>query len=105
MASARPTAVVALTLCLVTACSAATDQPTGEPDPLSRRPSAVPAQQRLGELQAAVDAWQRADDLAAARSAAEAARNLVTGPEVTGYGDLDGDGSIRGRQRDRPAAR
>ncbi len=40
--------------------------------------------------------WEDAPTLAAAKAAAEQAVNLITGPHVTGYGDLDGNGTITG---------
>lgn len=51
---------------------------------------------RVRAIAAAVDAWQEAADLPAARAAAEEARNLVLGPAGPGYGDSDGDGTVRG---------
>lgn len=51
---------------------------------------------RLLELDAAVTAWASASTLAQAKTAAETAANLVTGPDVGGYGDLDGDGHTGG---------
>lgn len=60
-------------------------------------PSDVAAvDQRIGHIQIAVKQWQDAASLPAAKAAAEAAHNLVTGPGVTGYGDLDGDGTVNG---------
>ena len=60
----------------------------------SSTPPAVSA--RLVALDAAVTAWESAGTLAQAKAGAETARNLVTGPDVMGYGDLDGDGYTGG---------
>ena len=54
---------------------------------------------RLEELDAALTSWAGAATLDDARAAAEAARNLVTGPDVEGYGDADGDDSVSGANR------
>lgn len=53
---------------------------------------------RLESLDAAMRAWSDASSLAEAMSAAETARNLVTGPGVPSFGDSDGDGRIGGAQ-------
>ncbi len=54
---------------------------------------------RTDAIQAAVAAWAEAATLPDARAAAEGARNLVTGADVSGYGDLDGDGEAMGASR------
>lgn len=101
MKAALPTGLAAVTLCLVSSCAASSETvqaqraaPAGSS--ATTGSPAAPVRQRLDDLQAAVDSWQRADDLAAAKAAAETARNLVTGPDVTGYGDVDGDGRTGG---------
>lgn len=106
MKSVLSTGLAAATLCLVASCAASSQtvqaQSVGPADSTQADSSATasslaaPVQQRLDDLQAAVDGWQRAGDLAAAKAAAETARNLVTGPDVNGYGDLDGDGRTGG---------
>jgi len=89
--------LVALTLCLGAACAASSDTDDARSrDSATTVSLAVSVRQRLDELQAAVGDWQRADDLASAKAAAETARNLVTGPDVNGYGDGDGDGRTGG---------
>jgi len=95
------TGLAAVTLCLLASCAASSETvqaQTAAPADSSAtaRSLAAPVPQRLQDLQAAVDGWQRADDLAAAKAAAETARNLITGPDVNGYGDLDGDGRTGG---------
>ena len=70
-------------LLAVAACGAPSTP--GAP-PISKSP-AVSA--RLVALDAAVTAWASAGTLTQAKAAAEAVRNLVTGPNVMGYGDLD----------------
>lgn len=95
------TALAALLACLLTSCASGSDT-IGVPavaeadDSASPGSPDAPIEQRLAALQAAVDGWQQADDLPSAKAAAETARNLITGPDVTGYGDLDGDGRTGG---------
>jgi hypothetical protein len=82
---------------LVASCSSGSDTiPTPPADQADDSASSARVEQRLAALQAAVDSWERADDLTSAKAAAETARNLVTGPDVTGYGDSDRDGRIGG---------
>lgn len=99
------TGLAAATLCLVASCvaSSQTEAQSAAPADSAQTDSSntagsltAPVRQRLDDLQAAVDGWQRAGDLDAAKAAAETARNLVTGPDVNGYGDLDGDGRTGG---------
>jgi hypothetical protein len=52
--------------------------------------------ERLDEIGALVERWSSSDDSAEIRAAAEAAANLVVGPNGPGYGDRDGDGEIAG---------
>lgn len=97
MKSVLSTGLAALTLCLIASYAGPSDTDdaqSGDSATTVSLPASV--QQRLDELQAAVDGWQRADDLASAKAAAETVRNLVTGPDVNGYGDLDGDGRVGG---------
>jgi len=51
---------------------------------------------RLQAIDALVNDWRTAPTLEAAHSAAEAAANLVVGPNGPDYGDRDGDGVIGG---------
>lgn len=80
--------------------SAAVGPPSADPTPgtaaVGPGTADATARARLERLDAAVDAWARADDVAAAHAAAEAARNLVSGPDGPFYGDADGDGEIAG---------
>lgn len=82
--------VVPIVLVLLGACSG--DDATTD----ASSPEVVAVSDRLAELDDAVRAWDASDDLAAARAAAEAAANLVVGPNGPGYGDRDGDGEIAG---------
>ena len=59
-----------------------------------RQPRAESTDQRLDRIAAAVRAWRQASDLGTARRHAEAARNLIVGPNGPGYGDADGDGTV-----------
>ncbi len=51
---------------------------------------------RLELLGASVDEWRDASSIEEAHAAAEAAANLVVGPNGPGYGDRDGDGTVDG---------
>lgn len=51
---------------------------------------------RLDSIDAVVAQWRTAPTLAAAQAAAEAAANLVVGPNGPGYGDRNGDGVVGG---------
>ena len=55
---------------------------------------AVPA--RVDALADQVDRWRNASELTAAFGAAEAAANLIVGPDGPGYGDRNGDGIVEG---------
>jgi hypothetical protein len=81
---------------LLASCSSGSDTIPTPPAEADDSASSAPVEQRLAALQTAVDLWEAADDLTSAKAAAETARNLVTGPDVTGYGDADGDGRIGG---------
>jgi hypothetical protein len=74
---------------LLGACGTATDQTT-------TAPTATEVQSRLDAISGFVTTWQQAGDLASATTAAEAAANLVVGPNGPGYGDRNGDGEISG---------
>jgi len=52
--------------------------------------------ERVDAIGAAVEAWGDAATLPQAKASAEAALNLVVGPDGPGYGDSDGDGVIQG---------
>jgi len=51
---------------------------------------------RVEEISEHVDTWRSAEDLIEATAAAEAAANLVVGPNGPGYGDRNGDGRVDG---------
>lgn len=53
-------------------------------------------QERLDEIADHVSVWPSSDDPAEVMAAAEAAANLVVGPNGPDYGDRDGDGEIAG---------
>lgn len=97
----RTAAPAVLMAFLLSSCAAASDAVGTPPAAEAGHGSvtgglAAPVQQRLAALQAAVDVWERADDLPTAKAGAETARNLVTGPDVSGYGDVDEDGRTGG---------
>jgi len=56
--------------------------------------------ERLDAINVAVTQWRSAETLAEAKAGAEAARNFVVGPTGPGYGDVDGDGTIRGENEE-----
>lgn len=86
--SAGAAAGGALVAALIAACSSTSAAtPAADVDAASAR---------VDEIQSAVTTWSAATSVTQARAAAEAARNLVLGPEVTGYGDTDGDGTVAG---------
>lgn len=64
--------------------------PAAAGDPIER------LSERVEVVAGHVADWSEAADLAAARSAAEAAANIIAGPEGPGSGDRDGDGETRG---------
>lgn len=74
---------------LLAACNGA----PAEPEPSG---SVAEAQARIDAISAQVTTWRTADDLATATTAAEAAANLVVGPNGPGYGDRNGDGQVSG---------
>ena len=65
-------------------------------DPITTLPAEAAFAARLDELGAAVEAWRAADSIAVAQVAAETAANLVVGPNGSGYGDRNGDGTVSG---------
>jgi len=74
---------------LVTACGSASDGAT-------ETETTSDVQERIDEISAYVSTWHSAGDLATATVAAEAAANLVVGPDGPGYGDRNGDGKVSG---------
>ena len=100
MNSLRSAAVATLIGGLLSSCASGSDTAVTPPAVrASDSAGSTPVEQRLAALQAAVGIWREADDLASAKAAAETARNLVTGPDVTGYGDLDRDGRTGGASK------
>jgi len=93
-------AVVLALLALLVACGDATPEraqprravPASSPDD----DDAAAVRARLEEIDALVSTWHESEDLRGAHAAAEAAANLVVGPNGPGYGDRDGDGEIAG---------
>lgn len=85
---------------VTTGCSAKAhaDAPaaTGSAPTSSAVAAASEAEARIDAVQVEVSRWMNAGSLTEAKAAAEAARNLVLGPYVTGYGDADDDGTIGG---------
>ena len=82
--------LMVLPLVLLAACRS-TVTPAAAADPVH-----IQLASRADAIAAAVTRWQSAPDLPAAKAAAEEARNLVLGQNGPGYGDTDGDGTIRG---------
>jgi len=80
--------VIVMTACATTKATPAANSVDG--------PALGEARQRTTAIGAAVDRWAGASTLAEARSAAEEARNLITGPATLMAGDLDHDGTTKG---------
>ena len=59
-------------------------------------PGNSPLAERLDLIDDAIATWRNASTMEEAGAAAEAAANLVVGPNGPGYGDRDGDGTING---------
>ncbi len=80
----------------LTACGADTDGATDNPE--GGTASAAPAEisLRLDSLDHAIADWADASSIGEAHAAAEAARNLVVGPDGPFYGDANSDGTIAG---------
>lgn len=81
--------VVALAL---TACGDDSDTPSADADEVAT----ISYRERVTTLDDAVAVWQSADTIETAHAAAEAAANLVVGPNGPGYGDRDGNGTVDG---------
>ena len=78
-----------------TALSTATDDPVATTTTILDAGIAAYVE-RMVAVDDAVAAWRVAPTVAAAQEAAEAAANLVVGPNGPGYGDRDGDGVVSG---------
>lgn len=79
-------------ICVALLLAACTGAPA-EPEPGG---NLADAQARIDEIAAQVNTWRAAEDLAEATAAAEAAANLVVGPNGPGYGDRNNDGRVSG---------
>ncbi len=77
---------------VVAACAA----PVGVPADQATVPATELLAERIEVVAAHVAAWADAPTLADAKAAAEAAANHVVGPGGPGFGDRDGDGTVRG---------
>jgi hypothetical protein len=84
----------ALAITLVVALSlAACGTSSPKTDPMD---GLAEVQARIDDIANQVSAWRDAPDLADATAAAEAAANLVVGPNGPGYGDRNSDGVVSG---------
>jgi hypothetical protein len=90
----RTFAFVALAALLVAACTG--DSTDDEPNLDAPTVSLGAVEARVDALADQVDRWENATDYAEASGAAEAAANLVVGPDGPGYGDRNGDGVVEG---------
>ena len=90
-------AVIVLAAAVVSGCGSGgtTSGSTTPSNPIAPADT-TPLVARLDAIDAVVGQWRSATDLAMAHRAAEAARNLVVGPNGPNYGDADGDGTIEG---------
>ena len=86
-------AAVGITLSACAGSSAPDEANRLEPPP---EPAVVAVSERMEAVDGAVAAWRDSTTVEAAHAAAEAAANLVVGPNGPGYGDRDGDGVITG---------
>jgi hypothetical protein len=93
----RPTALV-LCLALLAACGGDDDGSTADMsgDVPGSDDAEVATRERIDAIEDAVVRWGEASDVDTAHAAAEAAANLVVGPNGPGYGDRDGDGAVEG---------
>ena len=93
------TAVVAVAF-VVSACSGASTtadiDTTGPPSTVVDEQRGPLLIERLGAIDEAVATWRNAATMGEAHAAAEAAANLVVGPNGPGYGDRNGDGVVNG---------
>lgn len=80
---------------LVVATGCGSDSPTATEPPTSDAGIGAYTA-RLDDLEAAVSSWAEADTIEVAHRGAEAAANLIVGPDGPGYGDRDGDGEVSG---------
>lgn len=81
---------VALLACALVLAGCASSGQEGDRGPIDR------LGERLTVVQAHVEEWRTAGTLTDARRAAEAAANHIVGPTGPGFGDRDGDGTVRG---------
>ncbi len=78
-----------LTMVLLVGCGEASK---ARPEAAAPAPAVDSALDRSRQVEQAVGRWAAASTLADAKADAERARNLITGPHVTGAGDGDGNG-------------
>lgn len=78
---------------LLTACASAGEEGGSASGPADDETALA---DRLTQIEDAVETWIASSTITEAHAAAEAAANLVVGPNGPGYGDRDGDGAIRG---------
>lgn len=80
--------------CLVLALTGCGDGGSGAATTTPGDDTQRAALDRAAAVEDAVRTWSDAATLAEAQAAAERARNLITGPHVSGAGDGDGDGDV-----------
>lgn len=79
-----------------TAHGTATSTPTEVLGTMAADDDAASLALRMDLVGEAVAAWRQASSMREARASAEAAANLIVGPNGPGYGDRDGDGTVAG---------
>lgn len=90
-------AALLLTLAACTTSAAPTPEATPTPEPTPPSTDATTTlRARLDLLDSRVSDWRQATTIEAAHVAAEAAANLVVGPNGPGYGDRDTNGTVEG---------
>ncbi len=86
------TLTIAMAVVLVAGCAQPESRGPGTEE-ADGRPALA---ERLSQVGDSVTSWIDASTLADAHASAEAAANLVVGPNGPGYGDRDGNGTIEG---------
>lgn len=87
-------AVLAVSFALIAGCGGGDDDTVAGPPADASAVSSV--RERMDEIASHVAVWGSSDDFAEVSAAAEAAANLVVGPNGPGYGDRNGDGEVSG---------
>jgi hypothetical protein len=97
MRSLKPLIGAAAAAIILASCGGtSTTSETGRTEPPPAAEDVSSFSERMIAVDEAVAAWRSAASVEAAQAAAEAAANLVVGPNGPGYGDRNGDGVVSG---------